>query len=213
MGRKNVASSDRAARVAAMQAEQARKDRRWRIGIAAAAALPVVALVVALVLPLAMGMRSNETPVASGPIEGVQTFSGLTANHVSTAVQYAQQPPVGGDHTGYWQNCGIYDEPIDPIEPAVHSLEHGAVWITYDPSLSSDEVGTLRALARNKPYAMLSPMEGLPAPIVASAWGLQITAESASDERLPSFLATYMQGPQTPERGASCFGGVGTPSR
>ena len=95
----------------------------------------------------------------------------------------------------------------------MHSLEHGAVWITYDPSLSSDEVGTLRALARNKPYAMLSPMEGLPAPIVASAWGLQITAESASDERLPSFLATYMQGPQTPERGASCFGGVGTPSR
>lgn len=211
MGKKKPPSSERAARVAAMQAEQARKDRRWKIGIAAAAAIPVVALVVALVLPLTMGLRNASPAPASGPIDGVQTFTGLSATHVTTPVDYAQHPPVGGDHTGYWQNCGIYDAPIAPIEPAVHSLEHGAVWITYDPALSGDEVGKLRSLVRGKPYAMLSPMEGLPAPVVASAWGLQITADSASDERLPVFLATYMQGPQTPERGASCFGGVGSP--
>lgn len=209
MGKKK-AVSDRTARVAAMQAEQKRKDRRWRIGIAAAAAVPVVALIAAVVVPLAMGVRNTPTAVA-GPVEGVQTFSGLSANHVSTPVTYAQHPPVGGDHTGHWQNCGIYDAPITPIEPAVHSLEHGAVWITYDPALSGDEIGKLRSLVRGKPYAMLSPMEGLPSPVVASAWGLQITADSASDDRLPTFLATYMQGPQTPERGAACFGGVGSP--
>lgn len=209
MGKKKAAS-DRTARVAAMQAEQKRKEQRWRIGIGAAAAIPVLALVAALVLPLAMGMRST-TPAASGPIDGVQTFSGLSANHVSTPVTYAQHPPAGGDHTGHWQNCGIYDAPIAPVEPAVHSLEHGAVWITYDPALAQDQVGTLRSLVRGKPYAMLSPMEGLPSPVVASAWGLQLAVDSASDDRLPTFLATYMQGPQTPERGAACFGGVGTP--
>ncbi len=187
MGSKKAAS-DRAARVAAMQAEQARKDRRWKIGIGIAAAIPVLAVVIALILPLAMGLRSTSAAPATGPIDGVQTFTGLSANHVSTPVTYAQNPPVGGDHTGHWQNCGIYDEPSTPIEPAVHSLERG------------------------KPYAMQSPMEGLPSPIVASAWGLQLTVDTAADERLGTFLATYMQGPQTPERGAACFGGVGKPS-
>lgn len=211
MVKKNNARSDRSARVAAMQAEQARKDRRWKIGIAVAAAIPVLALVAALVLPLAMGVRTPTAAPASGPIDGVQTYAGLSANHVTTPVTYAQNPPVGGDHTGHWQNCGIYDQPITPIEPAVHSLEHGAVWITYDPALGGDEVGKLRSLVRGKPYAMLSPMEGLPSPVVASAWGLQLTVDSASDERLGTFLATYMQGPQTPERGAACFSGVGSP--
>lgn len=210
MARKTPAN-DRAARVAAMQAEQSRKDRRWRLGIAAAAAIPVLALVFALILPLLSGARSASVPAATGPIDGVQTYTGLSATHVDTPVTYEQHPPVGGNHTGYWQNCGIYDSEISPIEPAVHSLEHGAVWITYDPALAADEVAKLRSMVRGKPYAMLSPMSGLPTPVVASAWGLQLQVESADDERLPTFVATYMQGPQTPERGAACFGGVGTP--
>ena len=134
MAQDKKVASDRAARVAAMQAEQARKDKRWRLGIALAASIPVLALLAAVLLPFLLGAR-NTTTGGPEPIAGLQTFEGLSANHVTSPVQYAQQPPVGGDHTGYWQNCGIYDEPIQPLEPAVHSLEHGAVWITYDPSL------------------------------------------------------------------------------
>ena len=209
MAKGNNASNNRAARVKAMQAEQARKERRWRIGIAVAAAVPVLALVLALLLPFLLGARTPGGEAA--PIDGVRTFEGLSANHVDTPVDYAQNPPVGGDHTGYWQNCGIYTEPITPVEPAVHSLEHGAVWITYDPALPSDQVTRLQSLVRGKPYAMLSPMEGLPSPVVASAWGLQYQAQDASDAQLATFLTRYMQGPQTPEKGAACFGGVGTP--
>ena len=206
MGKKKVASSDRAARVAAMQAEQARKERRWRIGIAAAAAIPVVALVVALVLPLAMGMRSNETPVASGPIEGVQTFSGLTANHVSTAVQYAQHPPVGGDHNPTWLNCGIYEEPV-PNHHAVHSLEHGAVWLTYQPDIAEGDLDALRDLARQE-FMLLSPNEGQEYPIMATAWGRQLGVQNGNDTRLEQFIRDWKQGPQTPEPGAACTGGT-----
>lgn len=209
MARSKKAAHDRAARVQAMQAEQARKERRWRVGIALAAAVPVLALLAAVLLPFLLGARSVDP---SAPIEGVQTYEGLSANHVATPVQYAQTPPVGGDHAGYWQNCGIYTEPIQPIEPAVHSLEHGAVWITYDPALPADQVAKLQGLVRGKPYAMLSPMPGLPSPVVASAWGLQYQAQDSSDAQLSAFLTRYMQGPQTPERGAACFGGVGTPS-
>ncbi|HET9972943.1 MAG TPA: DUF3105 domain-containing protein [Streptosporangiaceae bacterium] len=36
-------------------------------------------------------------------------------------------------------NCGIYDQPV-PNERAVHNMEHGAIWITYQPSLPQAQV-------------------------------------------------------------------------
>jgi Protein of unknown function (DUF3105) len=61
----------------------------------------------------------------------------------------------------------------------VHSLEGGAVWITYDPNLPPDQVEALRALTRGPwAYLIVSPYDGLPAPvdraraqaIVVSTW-------------------------------------------
>jgi hypothetical protein len=110
-----------------------------------------------------------------------------------------------------WQNCGFYEEPV-PNEPAVHSLEHGAVWVTHDPGLEEDQVEELRTLAEENSYVLVSPYEGLSAPVVASAWGHQVELEGAGDENLQSFVEAYQQGPQTPEPGASCSGGTGEPA-
>ena len=156
------------------------------------------------------------TPSARGaaqPIPGVEQFSGLSRAHVTGPITYPQVPPVGGPHNPIWQNCGVYDEPV-PSEFAVHSLEHGAVWITYRPELPDTEVQQLRQLARGQPYVLLSPWPAeppLPSPIVASAWGLQLKVESAADPRLAEFVQRYAGGPQTPEPGAPCTGGRGTP--
>ena len=62
-------------------------------------------------------------------------------------------------------------------------------------------------------YVILSPVPGLPATVVASAWGAQLRMDNASDKRLAQFLAYYVQGPQAPEPGAACSGGVGNPTR
>jgi hypothetical protein len=140
----------------------------------------------------------------------VQTFTGLPRDHVQGHVDYAQNPPVGGAHSPVVLNCGIYPNPV-PNENAVHAMEHGAVWVTYRPDLPADQVATLRQLVGKKPYVVLSPYPGLPAPVVASAWGAQLALPSASDPRLPQFLAYYRQGPQTPEPGAPCTGGTGNP--
>ena len=99
-----------------------------------------------------------------------------------------------------------YDAPV-PNENAVHSMEHGAVWVTYRPDLPSDQVSSLQELL-NGPYDILSPYPGLAAPVVASAWGKQLTLDVADDARLPAFLKTYRQGSQAPEPGAACTGGT-----
>lgn len=144
-------------------------------------------------------------------VEGVQSYGPFAANiHVTSEVNYPQTPPTGGEHFATWQNCGIYNRPVQD-ELAVHSMEHGAVWITYQPDLPADEVERLKNLVRGRTYTLLSPYENLPQPIVASAWGVQLTADNASDERLGQFITKYRQGAQTPEPGAACIGGQGAP--
>nr|WP_017603801.1 DUF3105 domain-containing protein [Nocardiopsis alkaliphila] len=139
--------------------------------------------------------------------EDVRLFDDLPREHVPTGetVDYEQFPPVGGEHYAFWQNCGVYDEPV-LTEAAVHSLEHGAVWITHDPELDPDQIERLAAHHQPGSYVLVSPMEGLPSPIVASAWGAQLQLDDASDERVDAFLREYEQSPDAPEPGAPCSG-------
>ena len=94
----------------------------------------------------------------------------------------------------------------------MHALEHGAVWVTYDPKLPEADVEKLRT-AIPSTYMVLSPYDGLPSPVVASAWGKQILLTGADDNRLEAFIESYRQGPQTPEPGAVCTGGVDAPGK
>ncbi|WP_342668385.1 DUF3105 domain-containing protein [Actinotalea ferrariae] len=52
------------------------------------------------------------------------------------------------------------------------------------------------------------PFDGLPQPVVASAWETQLALDSVDDPRLEQFMVKYQQGEQTPEPGAACSGGV-----
>ena len=174
-----------------------------------------------LVLLAACGGDSDDertSPPTDGPgttvgalANRVQRFDVDSRNHVQDRVEYPQTPPVGGEHNPVWQNCGFYSQPV-VSELAVHSLEHGAVWITYRPDLPADQVATLRQLAR-RAYVLVSPWRGspLPSPVVASAWGLQLKAETAGDPAIAAFVEAYAGGPQSPEPGAPCTGGFGSP--
>ncbi len=143
-------------------------------------------------------------------IVGVKTFGPLLQQHVTTPVSYPQSPPVGGSHDPKWQNCGIYDTPVRN-ENAVHSMEHGAVWLTYRPDLPADQVEIIRAFARNHTHVLVSPYEGLKEPVVANAWGKQLRLDSVTDPRLAAFVVEYEEGPQTPELGVTCSGAIGSP--
>lgn len=127
----------------------------------------------------------------------------FAVSHTADPVLYEQVPPVGGPHAGVPQACGFYDRYVFN-EHAVHSLEHGAVWITYDPSLAGDDLETLKAMA-TQPYVLVSPYPGLPSAIVVSAWGHQMTLDSVDEDKINAFRSTYGNNREyTPEFGASC---------
>jgi len=146
----------------------------------------------------------------SNQLEGLKTYGSPVQEHTTEPVVYEQTPPVGGPHDPVWQNCGVYDQPIRN-ENAVHAMEHGAVWIAYRSDLAADDMATLRELARGRRYLLLSPYPDLPTPVVVTSWGVQVQADSADDERLSTFITRYMEGPQAPEPGAPCTGGIGAP--
>jgi uncharacterized membrane protein YvbJ len=186
------------------QVERTKKRRKSFILWGSISAVIIIIVVIAVIYNTTQNTATTDT------IAGVVHYSNLTRKHVTTKVNYPQTPPVGGNHNPVWLNCGIYDAPVTN-ENAVHSLEHGAVWITYQPGLSSDDVVTLRNLVSGHSYAILSPYPDLPSPVVASAWGYQLKVTKATDPRLAAFLKKYEQGPQTQEPGAACSGGTGTP--
>ncbi len=206
-------AAERQARLAAVRAEQRKKERGRAVWIGSIAGVLVLALVgvSAWVIVDAGRDKAALEAQADADIEGVETIDGLTFNHVTTAVDYPQSPPAGGDHNAAWLNCGVYTEPV-PDENAVHSLEHGAVWITYDPALPAADVATLQAFAENQSYVLVSPYEGLDSPVAISSWGYQLKVDSVDDERLPVFIQKYLLNPELAEVGAPCSSGVGTPA-
>ncbi len=165
-----------------------------------------IALFTIVILAAVFISTSQKGAVLNLDIEGIEEFGRLSASHQFTPVSYPQTPPVGGAHHPAWQQCGVYAEPITN-EHAVHSLEHGAVWITYQPDLAADQVQTLADITRRGTHRLLSPYAGIDSPIVLSAWGVRLRVENASDPRINDFIRKYEQGPQTPELGASCRGG------
>ncbi|MCW2778887.1 MAG: hypothetical protein JWN17_2612 [Frankiales bacterium] len=131
----------------------------------------------------------------------------LTRNHVTTDVTYPASPPNGGDHNPVWEDCGVYTAQV-PDEYAVHSQEHGAVWVTYRPDLPAAQVKKLTDAVKGKPYTLLSPYPGQTSPIDLSAWGRRVSVKTAGDPLVAKFVKTYADGPQTPEKGAACTGGT-----
>jgi hypothetical protein len=122
-------------------------------------------------------------------------------------VAYDHNPPFGGSHDGFWAACNgvVYPRAVRN-ENMVHSLEHGAVWIAYNPDrVAGDAVETLASHVRGRPYTMLSPYPGLDGPISLQSWGHQLMVQEADDPRVDQFLRALRANPNThPEPGASC---------
>jgi hypothetical protein len=182
--------------------------RPW--GLIAAAVAVVLFAVVAIGYAMKQANDSEANEITDpDEIAGIETYdyeAGQT--HVTTPVDYTESPPVGGEHEPppNWADCTgtVYDVDIRH-ENAVHSLEHGAVWITYDPDrVSGADIDTLSGLVERS-GRMLSPYEGLDSPISVQSWNHQLKVESADDPRIAQFADFFTYNADYyPEPGASC---------
>jgi hypothetical protein len=150
---------------------------------------------------------------AQSQIDGIDNSKGQSQKHVDTAISYPDEgttPPDGGEHNSVPQSCQVYTSAIAP-EHAVHSLEHGAVWVTYNPDkLSEKDLAELKKLVDGDPYRLMSPYPGLKSAISLQAWGEQVFVDKVSDKRVKRFLDLFTNGPQTKEKGSTCVGTTAT---
>jgi hypothetical protein len=148
----------------------------------------------------------NELTCAAD-IQGVTFKQEASRDHVQGVIQYDSTPPVGGNHSQYWADCTgtVYSQPI-ANENAVHMLEHGAIWITYNAqTLPADQLGQLQKLVNGQDRMALSPFPDLKSPISLQAWGYQLFVDKASDPRIEKFITALRYNPlTTPEYGATC---------
>jgi hypothetical protein len=181
-------------------------QRPW--GLIAAAVAVVVFAVAVIGYAVVKVNAANANKVESiDEIEGITTAEYEAGQHVGTTVEYAESPPIGGEHDPVWADCTgtVYDVDIRH-ENAVHSLEHGAVWITYNPDqVSPQDVETLAALVDGESGRMLSPYVGLDSPVSLQSWGHQLKVDSVEDPRIKQFADFLTRNPDFhPEVGASC---------
>jgi hypothetical protein len=197
---------------------------RRRTGLIVSIVAGCVALVVCVAgaVVVALALRPEAEPPQTwqeraAAIDGIENYLvshpdwyrvPAEGNHRDGRVTYPVDPPAGGAHNPRWQNCmgDVYQAEI-AREHAMHSLEHGAVWVTYRPDLPPDQVGQLVSRVRDRPYTMMSPYPGLDRPISLQAWGYQLKVDRADDDRIDQFIDSLrLNATQEPQ--ATCGNGI-----
>jgi hypothetical protein len=182
-------------------------QRPWGLIIAA---LVVVVFAVAVIgyAVVTVNKANADKITSASQISGLKTYTYAAGqSHVTADVPYKQSPPVGGPHDPNWADCTgtVYTVDIRH-ENAVHSLEHGAVWITYNPDkVSKADVATLAKLVNGVTHRLMSPYKGLDSPISLQSWNHQLKVSKVSDKRIKQFADFFTQNADFfPEVGASC---------
>ena len=150
-------------------------------------------------------------PLPEDPPKGIEVYPATTNASVDGPIEYERHPPTNGNHAPIWQNCGFYEKPIEDRH-AVHSLDHGVVWITYRPDLPKQQIEALRPYG-DENYVIVSPYPAQDAPVTATSWRVQLELNGADDPRLRRFVHEFRISELAPLSGNRCTLGVGSPKR
>ncbi len=148
-------------------------------------------------------------PLPENPPRGIKVYPATTNHTVEGPIEYDRKPPTNGNHAPLWQNCGFYQKPVQDRH-ALHSLDHGVVWITYRPNLPQQQIETLLPYG-NENYVIVSPYPGQDAPVIATSWRVQLELDGTNDPRLEQFVSEFRISELAPLSGNRCVLGVGNP--
>lgn len=152
---------------------------------------------------------SDGVAALSAPIS--VPVSEIGSSHVDPPVSFDHSPSIGGDHYPFWQNCGFYE--VELLEgAATHTMEHGAIWVTYNAdTISSDDLATLEQMVQENGKLLVSPYPH-DEPLVLSAWGVQQRGITSIDApEFDEFIERWTDNPELPEAGVRCTGAAGVP--
>ncbi len=99
------------------------------------------------------GCREVEATGFYGGVTDPQAPDYQDQSHIGTGnlfpvmpplASYPSLPPTSGPHNAVPLGAGVYGDP-PPIDQVIHSLEHGAAVIWYDPDSPADMVGRIEA--------------------------------------------------------------------
>ena len=146
---------------------------------------------VLFVLLLLAADRQNKK--LSAPLAGEMQPSQGAAHVPRGTLVNAQDPPTSGDHYGDGvAGPGIHDEPVaDGL--TVHSMEHGAVVLHFDPNqLSEEEIKDLRNFFGSELSGkkIMLPRENMSKPIILTSWEQLLALDAFDSEQIVAFFET-----------------------
>ncbi len=122
-----------------------------------------------------VGTACSKLPPLSEICDGDASLADTTitgAEHVEGEVEYADTPPMGGDHNACWTTWTAHTTEV-PEENWVHNLEHGGVVFLYNcPDGCEEEVTALTAFVADLPTGrgLLTPYAAMASEFAAVAW-------------------------------------------
>ncbi|MFO0686147.1 MAG: DUF3105 domain-containing protein [Sandaracinus sp.] len=141
----------------------------------------------------------------------VQSSSSRNHDPLCAAIDYTFVPPAAGDHYPVWADYLTYDAPV-PWGFVVHSMEHGAVVLVYDPESAAapqiqqafaDVIAAhgLDPACRDQSWPsrfVVMPSHDLSTPLAALAWGHTYEATCLDAPSLTAFVeANYAHAPES----------------
>jgi len=158
------------------------QDKFWKILIVIVS-IGVIAVLVFLFV--------NSSPKEERQVLGNEIVE-QGRNHISQGSKdhgpYNSSPPTSGPHWPTPAECKIYDDQV-PDEAAIHSLEHGAIWITYKDKNDGELVNKLKDLvSKNPSKVLLSPREANDSTIALASWARLLKVEEFDGEQINNFI-------------------------
>ncbi|PJC36962.1 hypothetical protein CO046_03300 [Candidatus Peregrinibacteria bacterium CG_4_9_14_0_2_um_filter_53_11] len=106
----------------------------------------------------------------------------------SSTPEYNSNPPTSGPHYVEETDWGVYQEELEDGN-VIHSMEHGGIWISYQPSLDEETKAKLEAIGKNYPGSVVvSPRSANDSPIALASWGRLEKLTEFDEDRIVKFI-------------------------
>jgi hypothetical protein len=164
----------------------------------------VVVVILGGAVLLAVDLTAPDAPPPP-ELKAVETFDDLGTQHLAlgeATPNYNSNPPTSGPHADTPAACGVYRQPVPDVN-SLHSMEHGAIVVHYDPELSQEQVIDLEEIGRDVGGEIIvTPRPDNPSAVVLTAWTKLLALDEVDGDVIAAFDSEF--GNRSPEAGAQC---------